>query len=264
MGRIGPRAGDALAQPFSGTLIFAGCDSSIPITTRLARVFTQKHPEVRIELKAVGSTNAIAMVAAGALHVALVSRSLHDGESRPGLTFLAYAKTAVIIGAAPDTPDTGLSSAELLSMYRGTKLRWNSGREIAFLTREQGDSSVGSLGAALPGFAEAYAAGSRTSHWTVLYSEAAMHEALLTIPFALGLSDLGTLIIERLPIRALAIDGVAPTPQNLVSGRYPLTMTLGFVWREDTLPASARTFFEFVQSEEGAGILRSYGYAPVP
>ncbi len=91
-----------------------------------------------------------------------------------------------------------------------------------------------------------------------------MHEALLTTPFALELSDLGTVIIERLPIRALAIDGVAPTPQNLVSGRYPLTMTLGFVWREDTLPASARTYVEFVQSDEGADILRSYGYLPAP
>ncbi len=113
---VGPGAGDALAQPFSGVLTFAGCDSNIPITRRLARVFTQKHPEVRIELKAVGSTNAIALVAAGALHVGLVSRPLHDGENRPGSTFVPYAKTAVIIGAAPGTPDTGLSSAELLSM----------------------------------------------------------------------------------------------------------------------------------------------------
>jgi phosphate transport system substrate-binding protein len=90
-----------------------------------------------------------------------------------------------------------------------------------------------------------------------------MHEALLTVPFALGLSDLGTITIERLPIRALSIDGIAPTLENIASGRYPFTKTLGLVWHEDTLPDSARAFVEFVQSDDGAGILTSHGYLPV-
>jgi phosphate transport system substrate-binding protein len=90
-----------------------------------------------------------------------------------------------------------------------------------------------------------------------------MHEALLTVPFALGLSDLGTITIERLPIRALSIDGIAPTLENITSGRYPFTKTLGLVWHEDTLPDSGQAFVEFVQSDDGAGILTSHGYLPV-
>jgi phosphate transport system substrate-binding protein len=101
------------------------------------------------------------------------------------------------------------------------------------------------------------------SHWSVLYSEPAMHEALLTFQFALGLSDLGTITIERLPIRALSIDGIAPTLENIANGQYPFIKTLGFVWREDTLPDLARAFVEFVQSDDGAEILTSHGYLPV-
>jgi len=85
-----------------------------------------------------------------------------------------------------------------------------------------------------------------------------MHEALLMAPFALGLTDLGTVTIEPVPI-----DGIAPTPGNLANGRYPFTMTLGFVWREHVLPDSARTFPEFARSNEGARILRSHGYLPL-
>ena len=252
----------AMAQPASETLVFAGCDSNIPLTRLLARAFMQTHPDVRIQLRTVGSTNGVALAAAGAIQIGLVSRPLHDAEGGLGLAFLPYAQTAVVIGADPDTPDTTLTAADLLSFYRGTKLTWNSGREVAFLTREEGDSSVASLKEAMPGFAEAYAAGANTSHWTILYSEPTMHEALLSRPFALGLSDLGTTTLERLPIKVLSIDGIAPTPENIASGRYPFVKTLGFVWREDTLPASARAFVKFVQSSDGAGLLRAHGYLP--
>ena len=252
-----------MAQPVPGTLVFAGCDSNIALSRLLARVFMHRHPDVKIQLKTVGSTNGVALAAVGAVQIGLVSRPLRDAEEGLGLTFLPYAKTAVIIGADPETPDSTITAADLLSYYRGTKLSWNNGREIAFLTREEGDSSVASLKQAMPGFAEAYAAGANTSHWTVLYSEPTMHEALLTLPFALGLSDLGTTTLERLPIKVLSIDGIAPTPENIASGRYPFVKTLGFVWREGTLPASARAFVEFVQSDDGAGLLKAHGYLPV-
>lgn len=253
----------AQPKPALETLVFAGCDSNIPLTRLLARVFMKTHPEVRIQLQTVGSTNGIALAASGTVQIGLVSRPLRDAEEGRGLTFLRYAKTAVIIGADPDTPDTTLTAAELLSFYRGTKLRWNSGREVTLLTREEGDSTVASLKEAIPGFAEAYAAGAETSHWTIVYSEPQMHEALLTLPLALGLTDLGTMTLERLPIKVLAVDGAAPTLENITSGRYPLVKTLAFVWRDEALPDSARAFVEFVQSEEGAGLLRAHGYLPV-
>lgn len=251
-----------MAQRVPETLVFAGCDANIPVTRLLARIFMQRHPDVTIRLKTVGSTNGIALAAAGAVQLGLTSRPLRDAEDRLGLTFLPYATTAVVIGAAPDAPVSTLTVGDLLSVYRGTKLRWNGGREIALLTREEGDSSVSTLKRFLPGFAEAYAVGSQTSHWTILYSEPRMHEALLTFPFALGLSDLGTVTLEQLPIKMLSIDGVAPTLENVASGRYPFTKTLGFVWREDTLSESARSFLEFVQSAESAAILASSGYLP--
>ena len=253
----------AMAGHAPETLIFAGCDANIPLTRLLARAFMQRRPEVSIQLATVGSTNGVALAAAGAVQIGLLSRRLRASEERLGLVFRPYARTAVIIGADPDVPEITLAAPDLLSFYRGTKHRWTSGREVALLTREEGDSSVVSLKEGLPGFADAYAAGSHASHWTVLYSEPAMHEALLTFPFALGLSDLGTITIERLPIRALSIDGIAPTLENITSGRYPFTKTLGFVWHEDTLPDSARAFLEFVQSDDGAEILTSHGYLPV-
>jgi len=165
------RPGDIAAQAPEG-LRFAGCDANLAITRLLGRAFTRTRPHVRIQLETVGSTNGIALAAAGAIHIGLSSRPLRDGEEG--------------------------------------------------------------------------------------------HEALLMLPFALGLSDLGTITIERLPIKALTVDGVAPTLENVASGRYPFVKTLAFVWREDVLPASGRAFVEFVRSPEAAAILTAHGYLPVP
>jgi phosphate transport system substrate-binding protein len=223
----------------------------------------RRHPDVSIRLETVGSTNGIVLAAASAVQIGLASRPLRPAEKDLGLTFRPYATTAVIIGTDPDAPVTTLSATDLLGFYRGTKLQWKDGQEVALLTREEGDSSITSLKRVMPGFAEAYAAGSTTSRWTILYSEPAMHEALLMFPFAVGLSDLGTVTLERLPIKVLSIDGVPPTLENISSGRYPFTKTLGFVWREDTLRDSARAFLEFVQSDEAAQMLTSSGYLPI-
>jgi len=257
------RPGDIAAQAPEG-LRFAGCDANLAITRLLGRAFTRTRPHVRIQLETVGSTNGIALAAAGAIHIGLSSRPLRDGEEGRGLTFRPYARTAVVVGADPDLPEVAVTSADLLGLYRGTKQRLGNIPEVALLTREEGDSSVVTLKQTLPGFAEAYAAGAKAHHWTVLYSEPTMHEALLMLPFALGLSDLGTITIERLPIKALTVDGVAPTLENVASGRYPFVKTLAFVWREDVLPASGRAFVEFVRSPEAAAILTAHGYLPVP
>jgi phosphate transport system substrate-binding protein len=252
-----------IADPASETVVFAGCDANLSITRLLARAFTRTRPDLKVRMESVGSTNGIALAASGVVHIGLVSRPFRDPEEARGLTVRPYAKTAVVIAAGPDVPDVSLTSADLLALYRGTKERWPSRRPVAFFTREQGDSSIASLRQTLAGFAAAYADGARTHHWTVLYSEPSMHEALLMVPFALGLSDLGAITTDRLPIMALAIDGVAPTLENVGSGRYRFTKTLAFVWRESSLPERGRAFLEFVDSAEAARILAAHGYLPL-
>jgi phosphate transport system substrate-binding protein len=252
----------AMAEATPDTLVFAGCDSNVPLTRLLGRIFMRRNPNVKIRIETVGSTNGVALAAAGTVHLGLVSRPLRDAEKGRGLTLVPYATTPVVIAAAPDVTDTAITADDLLSFYRGTKLQWSSGREIVLVTREDGDSSVATLKRLMPGFAEAYASGSHGARWTMTYSEPMMHEALLTFPFAIGLSDLGTITLERLPLKILSIDGIAPTLENIARGRYPFTKTLGFVWREGALPDSVRSFIDFVQSAEGAMILTSSGYLP--
>jgi phosphate transport system substrate-binding protein len=112
------------------------------------------------------------------------------------------------------------------------------------------------------GFGEAYTSVEWARRGTIVYSEGEMHRLLTVRPFALGLSDLGTLTVERLPIKAMKVNGVAPTLEDVASGRYPLVKILSFVFREDKLAQPAKAFVDFARSPEGGRILRANGYLP--
>ena len=62
---------------------------------------------------------------------------------------------------------------------------------------------------------------------------------------------------------AIALDGVAPTAENLGSGKYPLWIDYALVYREERLDRTARDFLAFVASEEGRAIIRRTGLAPL-
>lgn len=246
----------------AGPLVFAGCGSNGPITRLLVQAFAAAHPEVRIDVRAVGSTNGIWLAAADAIPVGLMSRPLSESERGLGLTVMPYARTALVIAAHPAVADDNITVDELVGVYRGTRPRWRSGQRIVLLTREPGDSSIQLLSREIPGFRTAYLEGQRKGRAKLAYTEQQMIEALASRPHALGFSDLGTLTTEALPVHALKLNGIPATIETLASGQYPLVKTLAFVYRPDKVPAKVGEFLDFVRSAGGERILRAHGYLP--
>lgn len=249
-------------QPTSSSLVLAGCASNGPITRLLVSAFTEARPDITIEVKGVGSTNGIWLAAGGAVPIGLTSRPLRENEKDLGLTVVPYARTALVIAAHRSVADDGFTADELVGIYKGTRARWGDGQDLVLLTREPGDSSIQLLSRRIVGFGEAYTSVEWARRGTIVYSEGEMHRLLTVRPFALGLSDLGTLTVERLPIKAMKVNGVAPTLEDVASGRYPLVKILSFVFREDKLAQPAKAFVDFARSPEGGRILRANGYLP--
>jgi phosphate transport system substrate-binding protein len=132
---------------------------------------------------------------------------------------------------------------------------------VVVLQREEGDSSHRIFDAALPGFAEINEAAYDAGRWRVLHHDGGMRDALINTPGAVGLFGQGA-IPPRASFRALTIDGVAPTVENVESGRYPFHKTLSFVTRGEPTGLTA-ALLEFVASSEGRALIREAGYVPV-
>jgi phosphate transport system substrate-binding protein len=241
----------------------AGCGAGIPIVQRLAAAFSATRPDVQLEFAVVGSTAGIALATAGAVDLGVTSRGLRREEEDITLVLAPFARTAVVVAAHPSVPVAGLTTPELLELFRGGRPHWASGDRITLITREWGESVVEDLRARMTGFAQAYAEGIDKSHTRLVYSEPALHRALRTTPHAVGLSSAGALALDGTGLKALVLDGVAPTPEHIASGQYPLSQTLAFLLRDDLASRVVRDFVTFVRSDAVRLLLQRHGYVPV-
>ena len=73
---------------------------------------------------------------------------------------------------------------------------------------------------------------------------------------AIGYVSLGTLAGD---VKALKINGTAPSAENIENGTYPLVRTFNIVDKGD-LTAEAQDFVDFVMSAEGREIIEKEGY----
>jgi phosphate transport system substrate-binding protein len=93
------------------------------------------------------------------------------------------------------------------------------------------------------------------------------YAAIAKTPGGLGASGLTSIIVEKLPLNILTLNGVKPTPEMLASETYPLAKDINFITTPRTPPAALK-FIEFVYSTQGraiaekAGVLVTAGSAP--
>jgi phosphate transport system substrate-binding protein len=245
--------------------VAAGSGVNLGITRLLAEAFMRSHPKITIEVPgSIGSRGAIKAAADGAIALGLISRSLTAEEEKSlGLIAVPYARVAIVVAANANVKDDDLTFEELIDIYRGTKSRWLDGSEIIVQAREKSDSGFLVLQQEIPGFKEAYEESQAANRWSVFFTDQDANQALLKTPFAIGVSDLGMISTEKLNIKVLKLNGIPPTPENVLSGRYPLVRNLSFIYRKGSLPEGAEAFLDFVHSEEGAKILSANGYVPV-
>jgi phosphate transport system substrate-binding protein len=71
-----------------------------------------------------------------------------------------------------------------------------------------------------------------------------------------------TVLFTHPDIRLLAIDGVTPTPENIQSGAYPLTVPLLAVTARPLSPQS-RNLIDWIVGPEGQNLLDRVGYVPI-
>jgi phosphate/phosphite/phosphonate ABC transporter binding protein len=81
------------------------------------------------------------------------------------------------------------------------------------------------------------------------------------IPYSIGYTSLGDLVLNNPPVRVLSINGIAPTPTNLKDGRYKFIRPLGLILGRSPKAATMR-FVNFIFSDTGSHILENSGYVP--
>ena len=233
-------------------LIAAGTGAMTPLAIALAREIASR-PGLRVRIEpSIGSGGGIAATRDGAVDLGLVSRPLRPEESA-GLERVDLARDAVVLAAAADCPLDDLSSPEVHRLYRGEL------HGLTLLLRDEAESANAALESALPGLADERRRSSASGRFRVLDHDDAMALALATTPRAVGVFSLAAV---HPPLRALRLDGVAPSTEALARGTWPAVRTLGVVFRPERRDRVA-PFLALATSERGRALIRSLGYLPL-
>lgn len=242
----------------------AGSGSNLPLTRALAELFQAENPGLHVVVfDSIGSTGAVHAAYDDVIDLGLISRPLKDSEAALGLFTYPYARVPVVVAVNLGVPDESLGPQDLLDIYAGRRAQWSDGTPIVVLQRERGDSSHRAVAEVLPEFEAINEAAYREERWRVVDSDQAMQEALSITGGAVGLFDLGAIVLQRLPVKPLRFDGIAPSEASVQSGRYPFSKDLAFVSVEQPSGAAAE-LLRFVDGEQSRRLMRASGYIPLP
>ena len=241
--------------PAAHAVCIAGSTSVQPFAEKLAEIFMHEHPEMRVDVQGGGSSAGIHAVTQGAANLGASSRELIGPEKELIEVPIAYDGIAVIVN--PANPLNDLSVAQLKEIFQGKLTNWRDfglpSREIDVINREEGSGTREAFEHLVMGKAEVSPAA------MVQDSNGAAREIVAGDPNAIAYISAG-LVDYR--VKALTIEGVAPTPENIKNHTYKLRRRFLLLCREAPR-GSSRQFVDFILSPPGQQILEKEGLVGV-
>lgn len=252
----GPGLADSLEIPGTGA-----CEV---LLRAVAEAFNQQHPGRQVTVPpSVATVGALRLVTSDQAVLVRVARPLTGEEKGQGLTYLPFARDMVIFALGAKVPLRSITTPQLVEVYRGKFATWQDlggpPVPIRVLLRQPGDSSLRVLQKHLPPFREITFAPAGK----VLYTDPDMLAALQKYGFAIGFLTFSSLKGAKTPLYPLALDGIAPTPENVQAHLYNLLEEYSLVFKTSRLNELAKSFLNFLFSRDCQAIMQQYGVLPV-
>lgn len=239
----------------------AGTGDSQELLRQLGKLFMARNPGIEVVIPdSIGSSGGIRAVLLGKQVMARTARPLLDNEKASGLVSRTFAVTPVVFAVNPSvTGVAAITADEAVALFAGQIRDWSQvggpKRKVYLVNREPGDSSLMAITRQIPAFAAA-----ATSRDNTFYSTPEAMKALVKYSDTIGYGPLS--MVHGSVLKPLTVDGVAPTVENVRSGKYPLKVELQLVWKEP-LAAPYREFLAFIDSSEGSKAINAGGAVAV-
>jgi phosphate transport system substrate-binding protein len=232
-------------------LTLAGSTSVQPFAEMVAEHYMGEHREKRVIVQGGGSTAGIQAVREGACEIGMVSRALNDQENDLKPTVIARDGIAIIVHPSNSVDD--LTLVQVRNIFAGSITDWSrvGGKAggIRPLTREAGSGTRGAFVELVMHKVEI------PQRLMVQGSNGSIREVVANDPGSIGYISLG-LVNER--VKGLHIEGVAPTHENVVAGKYKLVRPFLFVLKAAPSPAASE-FIDYMLSDGGQALLEKQG-----
>lgn len=243
------------ADTASHAICVAGSTSVQPFAEKLAEVYMGQHPGVRIDVQGGGSSAGIYAAQQGAADLGASSRELVKAEKALREIPIAWDGIAVIVH--PSNSLTNLTLEQLRQIFQSKITDWRSlglpPHAIDLISREEGSGTREAFEHLVMGKTEV------SPGALVQDSNGAVREIVAGDPYSLGYISAG-LVDER--VKAVAVDGILPTRENIKTQKYKLVRRFLLVGRE-TPVGQCLAFVDFILSPQGQRLLEAEGLVGV-
>lgn len=243
----------------SGSISMVGSTSMEKLANALSEAFMEEHPDVTVTAEFVGSGAGIEAVTNGTTDIGNSSRSLKDEEKAAGVVENVVAIDGIAVCVDPANEVADLTKEQLTNIYNGTITNWKEvggvDEPIIVIGREAGSGTRGA-------FEELVDLKDACKYANELDSTGAVIAKVASTPGAIGYASLDALDDS---VKALSLEGVEATAENIKAGNYflsrPFVMaTKGEISEQNDL---VQAWFDFVLGDEGQQIASEVGLITV-
>ncbi len=247
------------SPPARPHLVLSGPRLYQPLLAELARRYTDKNPDVRVDYEIALGGRAVADAREGLADLSIIGRDLRPDETGVATHPLARDGLALIVHRTNTIPS--LSEAQVTGLFTRLYVNW---REVGGADRPVFLVGLGEGRASREAFLDILGLRGvqlRPDLATATSDQAA--QAAAARPGAIAYVSLAGArdALKTGSVRAVALDGVPPNADTISTGKYPFVRPVVLVSRPEPSDAVAR-FLAFAMSEDHHALLTEMGFVP--
>ncbi|MFZ3152188.1 MAG: phosphate ABC transporter substrate-binding protein [Anaerolineaceae bacterium] len=244
----------------SGSISVTGSTTVQPLAEIFAGEFMTANPDVVIDVQGGGSSVGVKAAGEGTSDIGTASREIKEEEKTefPNINVVVIARDGIAAIVNPDVPVDNLTVEQIRAIFSGEITNWSEvgGPDEAILTvsREEGSGTRDAFQEMVMGKDVLI-----TENAILQPSNGAVRTTVSTTPYSIGYLSFGYLDES---VKALSIEGIAPTEENASNGTYPVVRPLNMLTNGEP-EGIVKSFLDYVLSSEGQAVVKEEGYIPV-
>ncbi len=244
--------------PAAESLTGSGCSVSVPGYLRdLARDY-EKETGVSVLVLGGGSVRGLTDLAEGRTDFAASCQS-KTPEDPEDFEYIIASWDALVFIVNKSNPVNSITRQQVRDIYNGRIGNWKQlgGPDLNLISVITTTKGFGGIGEALEKYFLDGRRPLKQKNSTMQASSVAIWEQLVEdMPEGFASTGFGSARTRN--VKMLKVNGVAPTKETIISGKYPYRRPLFLVVKKNARPEVKR-FVDFVLSKKGQKLISSYG-----
>ncbi|NQV98253.1 MAG: substrate-binding domain-containing protein [Rhodospirillales bacterium] len=250
----------AIPQPAkSGEVVISGTGMALAAIKIVGDAYQSHAPKTVINvLPSMGSGGGLKALTEGVLDLALSARRLRPKEVSAGLQEEFCFRTALIFATHPRLV-ANFAIQDIPGLYSHISPRWPDGSILRVILRASSGSEMPYLSKQIAGLEDAFAIARSRPDVIVGMTDQLNADLAEKVAGAFAITSLLQTVSEKRALAPVSINGVLPSPATLKDGRYPFSMKVCVVGKQNRKSEDVDALLAFLRTGGVQSVLDAVG-----